>query len=187
MEAIYSPKEDSFLLSKAISEYLDSMNQKQLKNFKFLYLGTGSGIQAEMASEFLSKENILAVDINEEAVRYARNLGFKAVKSDLFSSTDLRDKKFDLIAFNPPYLPEDEFDSGLDTTGGENGDELIIAFLQVAKNYLSDNGVILLLLSSLTPREKIEAEIKDNYKKEIVSNKKLFFETLEVFRLTKNS
>lgn len=181
---IYSPAEDSFLLSQSLKDFFESLPEEKLKNFKFLDMGTGSGIQAETASEFLSRENIFCSDLNEDAVKFVKKLGFKVIQSDLFSNPKFAGKKFDLISFNPPYLPKDEFDSEIDTTGGENGDEIPLAFLISAKNFLNDDGKIFLLISSLTPKEKIEKEIQNqNLKKEIVATKKLFFEQLEVWKI----
>ncbi len=183
---IYPPKEDSFLLAEAVSEYLENLSDKEKTELKVLDLGTGSGIQAEKISEFIPKENLLAADINPEAVKYVKQLGFDSVKSDLFSSSLIQNKKFDLVVFNPPYLPEDEsgFDSEPDTTGGEKGHETILNFLRVVKNYLSKSGKVFIVVSSLTPAKEINEEIKNqNFKKEIVKEKKFFFEKLEVWKL----
>jgi len=183
---VYAPAEDSFLLSQVIEDYLESKNKEELEKLTFLDMGTGSGIQSETASQFIPKDNIYAVDINEAAVKLVKSKGFKATRSDLFSDIKLRAMKFDIIAFNPPYLPEDEegFDNLPDTTGGEKGDEVALVFLQVSKNYLTQNGVIFLLVSSLTPTEKLKAEIQQQGKKlEVVASKKLFFETLEVWKI----
>ena len=88
--------------------------------------------------------------------------------------------KFDLILFNPPYLPEDKFDKGLDTTGGKNGSEVINKFLIQAKRYLNKNGKILILTSSLT--KKINWQI---YSKKKLAEKRIFFETLYVWELSR--
>ena len=183
---VYSPAEDSFILSQALDEYFESLSEKQRKETFFLDMGTGSGIQSETVSEYISKDNILAVDVNPAAVKLVKNLGFNAIRSDLFASPELKGKKFEVIAFNPPYLPKDEegFDDLPDTTGGEKGDEIPLAFLSAAKNYLTENGVIFLLVSSITPRERLEEEIKkQGKKKEVVAKKKLFFESLEVWKI----
>jgi len=143
---IYEPKEDSFLLEKAVRKYA--------KGKSFLDMGSGSGIAAEAAKETGAK-SILASDINQEAVDFLKNKGILAVKSDLF---DKIKGKFDIIAFNPPYLPKDkreDKESSLATTGGKKGDEIILKFLKDALKHLENNGVILLILSSLTPKGRI--------------------------------
>ena len=185
---IYEPAEDSFLLAKHA--------RKQLKGIlienpaaRALDMGTGSGIQAEACAESgVKKKNIFAVDINTEAVKLAKKKGFNAVLSGLFSniSKKRRKEKFDLIIFNPPYLPEDKtgHDKGKDTTGGRLGDETILRFLRQAKSYLSDNGKILIVISSLTPKSRIKKEIeKQNLKCRVLETQTLFFERLEVWML----
>ena len=84
-------------------------------------MGTGSGIQAITAGQ--TALNVIAVDINPEAVRFAkRNIianGLRTrspvVHSDLFSSLHSEDK-FDVILFTPPYLkgtPKSDLDHAL--------------------------------------------------------------------------
>ena len=68
----------------------------------------------------VKKENIFGIDINQNAVEYCKNLGFNCIQSDLFENFK-KEKKFDLIIFNPPYLPLDENEpknSRKETTGG---------------------------------------------------------------------
>jgi methylase of polypeptide subunit release factors len=48
-------------------------------------------------------------------------------------------------------LREDK-ESALATTGGKQGDELILKFLKQAQKHLTKKGIILLVLSSLTPQ-----------------------------------
>ena len=143
-------------------------------------MGTGSGIQAEtLLNQGIKKENILCSDIDKEAVRRVKSRGFKTIGSDVFSKIK---GKFDLISFNPPYLPEDTQDKEKDTTGGKLGDETILAFLQQAKNHLKKEGKIFLLFSSLTPQKRIIKEIKkQKFKILAFKEKNLFFERLFVF------
>ena len=136
---IYEPEEDSYLLEKYV---------KILAKGKVLDMGTGSGILA-IAAKNKCKE-IMAVDINPEAVALVQKKGIKAIESDLFSEVE---GKFDTIIFNPPYLPEDDREdeeSKKITTGGKNGNELIERFLKQAKNYLQKEGIILIVFSSLS-------------------------------------
>jgi release factor glutamine methyltransferase len=175
---IYTPKEDSFFLAKQLEKFLKTKD----KNIKVLDMGTGSGILAETALKSgIHKKNILAVDINPEAVKKLTARGIKSIHSDLFSEVK---KKFDLVVFNPPYLPQHRYDKEKDTTGGKKGDETIIRFLKQVNKYLKKDGAVLLLLSSLTPRKKIDKELQEqNLKKRKLAEKKLFFEKLEVWLL----
>lgn len=174
---MYSPREDSYFLAEETAKLL---KKEKNKNIKILDLGTGTAFQAENIFN-LGFKNILCSDIDKEAVKSARKLGFKAVKSDLFSKIK---KKFDLIVFNPPYLPEDKYDKEKDTAGGKKGDETILRFLKQAKSHLKKNGKILLLISSLTPKPRIKAELKNqSLKSEKIAVKNLFFEQLEILEI----
>ncbi len=187
---IYQPAEDSYLLAEIVSDYLKKLSKKEKNNIKFLDMGTGSGIQAETCLKSgIPNKNIIAVDINPEPIRYIKNLnlGIKIIHSDLFSKI-LKNKetKFDLIIFNPPYLPEHKYDKLLDTTGGKHGDETIIKFIKQLKYYLAKNGVCFLLTSSLTPELKWKKQAKQNnlnIKK--LATKNLFQERLYVWKITK--
>ena len=142
-------------------------------------MGTGSGILSETASKFLDKKNILAADINPDAIKIVKQKGFKTIKTNLFKEIK---EKFDLITFNAPYLPKDKRepkDSQLATTGGKRGDEISLKFLKQAKKHLNKNGKIFLLISSLTPLDKLN---KFNLK--IVPKKKIFMEELLILQST---
>ena len=172
---IYEPAEDSFLLQKQVKKYS--------KGKSVLEIGTGSGIQIQTAIKSGAKK-ILATDINEEVLRTLETKKINFRKSDLFSNIS---EKFDLIIFNPPYLPEDkreDLESQLATTGGKNGDEIILKFLKQSPKHLNNNGKILLLISSLTPQSRIDKFlIKLKLSKKKLSEKKLFMEKLEVWEL----
>jgi len=169
---IYEPAEDSFLLQKYVKKYAKG---------KVLDLGAGSGIQALAALK--KTKDVLAVDINEEAISLLKEKGIKSQVSDLFSNVK---EKFDLIIFNPPYLPKDENepeDSALTTTGGKKGYEIIEKFLQHAKKFLEKEGKILLVCSSLTGDvEKMFKKYGYEFKK--LEEKKEFFEKLFVYLLS---
>lgn len=175
---IYEPAEDSSLLAEEVKKYANGKS--------FLDMGTGSGIQS-MAAKSSGAEKILSVDINEEAVTHVKKIGFKAIKSNLFSKVKGR---FDLIAFNPPYLPEDEREdkeSSLSTSGGEKGDEIILRFLKQSIKHLKSEGIILLLLSSLTPKKNIlKLASKLKLKHRVLASKKIFMEELQVWLIERD-
>ena len=168
---LYDPREDSFLLAKYIRKYSKG---------KVLDVGAGTGILAEIALK--NTNDVLAIDINEEAVEFCRKKGINAIKSDLFEK--IKDK-FDLIIFNPPYLPRDDDEDEeirLITTGGEKGYEVIERFLKEARDHLNKNGIILIVFSTLTG--DVESLIKKyRYKYELLEEKPLFFEKLKVLKL----
>ncbi len=165
---IYEPREDSLLLKKHVKQYAHG---------KVLDMGTGSGIQALAAKE--NADKVVAADINEKAVEHVNSKGIDARVSDLFSNID---GKFDLIIFNPPYLPEQEGENGLALSGGKKGHELSIRFLKQAKKHLNENGKILLVASSLAGNIK---ELGKNlgYKIKCLETEKYFFEKISVYLL----
>lgn len=170
---IYQPREDSYLLEKEVMKFA--------RGKKVIDMGTGSGIQA-LAAKRAGAKSVIACDINPEAVKTVLAKGIDAVESDLFSKiTD----KFDLIIFNPPYLPEDEREdeeSRLITSGGKRGDEIILRFIKQAKDRLNKDGKILLLISNLTPQKEIVSLIKKlglSYR--VLEESKFDFERLEVW------
>ena len=179
---IYFPSDDSYLLSKELKKFC--------KDKSILDIGSGSGIQAETAITAKCK-SVLATDIAPEAIKllkskFKHNKNIHIIISNLFSKIP-RKMKFDIIVFNPPYLPLDKSEpkeSQKATTGGKKGDEIILKFLKQAPNYLSNSGFILLLTSSLTPMKRINSLLYSlSLKKTLISSKKLFFETLYVWKI----
>ncbi|MDO8538767.1 MAG: methyltransferase, partial [archaeon] len=122
-ETIYFPREDSEILTE---------NIHAKKNSFVLDLGTGSGIQAIIA---LSQgARVLSVDVDENALKCCENnvktnklqKNHSIRKSNLFESIP---EKFDLILFNPPYVPTNEIKFA-ETDGGKLGRKIIDEFLQ---------------------------------------------------------
>ncbi|HLD88970.1 MAG TPA: HemK2/MTQ2 family protein methyltransferase [Candidatus Nanoarchaeia archaeon] len=182
---IYQPAEDSFLLQEQVRLFW-----KKRRIRKAIDMGTGTGIQAIEASKFSGE--VLAVDINEGALNIARKniekkaiKNIKLIKSNLFGR--IPKQKFDLIIFNPPYLPEEDNQQDKQqkspvVDGGKKGHEVIELFLGQARNYLANGGAILLLFSTLTG--DVEAVMKkQNYKFKKLAEEKLFMEKLFVYEL----
>ena len=166
---IYEPDEDSLLIKKYIGKYAKG---------RVLDIGTGSGVLALEAMKY--SKNVEACDISKSSVSFVREKGVNAYVSDLFSNVS---GKFDLIIFNPPYLPLDlreDKESRVVTTGGEKGNEILERFLKDAKKFLNVHGKVLIVVSSLTPDvEKLLS--KYDFKFEILEKKKISFEELIVY------
>lgn len=175
MSFIYQPAEDSYLLSEVL--------KKEIKNkeIKVLEIGSGSGIQIDTLLILgLNPCNIFSTDINPVAVNYLKKKfpNIKIIKSYLFSKVK---EKFDIIIFNPPYLPEEHREpksSQLATTGGKQGSKIINRFLKQAKNHLNKNGKIYLITSSLTKDVNWKG-----YERKVLARKKLFFEEIYIWEL----
>ncbi len=202
---VYIPKEDSYL----ILEVIKALN---LKNKRVLDMGTGTGILAIEA--YLKGAYVDAVDINKEALEYAtkqynklRRSILKKTKnkgtirffwSDLFSKID-KNKKYDYIFFNAPYLPsggrkfdvirrnEKELDLDIDTIGGKYGYELLVKFIKSLNYYLKKDGKCFIVYSSLSKPEKIkEAASSCLLSLKEIKKKHVFFEDIIVASLERN-
>ena len=170
---IYEPSDDSFFFKEFLENFFSKKSTKEKDSLTFLDMGTGSGILALPATKFLKKENITAADINEKAIKKLNKQKINKIHTNLFKNLK---NSFDIIVFNAPYLPQDKRepkDSQLATTGGLKGDEISLKFIQQAKDHLNKNGKIFLLISSLTPMNKIK-----KFSTKIVARKKIFMEEL---------
>ncbi len=86
-------------------------------------------------------------------------------------------------------MPEDkreDKESRKATTGGKRGDEIILKFINQANNYLSKDGIILIVISSLTPQNRINKLLsKLKLKKKLLAKQSFFMENLQVWQVKK--
>ena len=188
---IYPPAEDSYLMSRILKEQIPHLI-KQNPDARFLEIGAGSGIHLQTALSLgIKNENIFSSDIDKRAVSHCNMLGFRCIHSDLFEAFKgggsvggtLVPLKYDIIIFNPPYLPSDSREpksSKIATTAGKKGNEIILRFLQQAKSHLNKNGKIFLITSSLS--EDVDFK-KMGYEAKEIGCEKLFFERLCIWEL----
>src|SRR6516162_160826 len=134
-----------------------------LRGKSFLDVGCGSGLIGMCAAR--AGAQVVAIDINEEAVRCARanaerhELPIKVQQSDLFSALGAR--QFDAIAFNPPFLLGTA-ESAADRAfyGGLNFD-VIRTFAADVHAHLRPGGVIYIILSTDIDIPGIEQIFRD--------------------------
>jgi release factor glutamine methyltransferase len=152
VETVYQPAEDSKLLADTAVDYAESGDW-------VLDLGTGSGYIAYRFDEETAA-NVVGSDLNPDACQQAREAGVSVVRADKLSA--FRDNAFDVVAFNPPYLPTDpdrEWDDWMEAalSGGESGREVIEPFLDDLRRVLAPDGDAFLLVSSLTGIDAVRA------------------------------
>jgi len=170
LPGVYPPVfQDSTELAKAVLVAVK-------KGDSVLDFGCASGVVSVFAAGKASK--ITAVDISERAVECARKNAelhgflhkFKALKSNLFSA--LKGKKFDLIAFNPPFSPAKP-KSALEAPTADFNYSTLRRFLRLAREHLSERGRILLAFSDYANLALLESlVVKNGYSKKTLSKAK---------------
>jgi release factor glutamine methyltransferase len=149
-DQVYPVREDSLLLLEAA---LDEVKPSD----RVLDIGTGSGY---IARHLVGKAAlIIATDVNPHACRIASSEGCGMGVARVDLTAGLRGQ-FDLILFNPPYLPtkpgeriNDWLEKALD--GGESGREVIGRLLPDLPRVLAPGGRFLLVFSEVTGVEDV--------------------------------
>jgi release factor glutamine methyltransferase len=183
-EGVYEPAEDSFMLAE---------HAKKLKG-KILDMGTGCGIVALTNAKENRKNFVEGCDVNEKAVENARhNARINRIKNARFFVSDLfenipKNKKYDWIVFNPPYLPtgnNEKIEGGLNAAfdGGRSGRKVLDRFLKGCKEHLKKGGGLMLLSSSLNGHEETLKKLERmGFRVEVLCEERFFFERLYVVR-----
>lgn len=174
-EGRYLPAEDSYLLRDAA---------KGLSGGACLEIGFGSG--AVVSS--LSQRFRLAVGtdvLRLDEARLARSPGVDLVLADRAGC--FRDGSFDLVLFNPPYLPsEDVEDAAVD--GGRFGVEVPTAFLEDGARVMKPRGTLLALVSDSGDVDAFLARGRElGLKARRVAGLRVFFENLLVFKMERSA
>ena len=184
VDNVYEPAEDSFLLAD---------NLKVIEGDTVVDMGTGCGILGIIAAT--KAKRVVAIDINPYAVRCAKQNAelnsvagkISFIQGNLFAPIRMR-TEFDVIAFNPPYLPSEsvEEDSWLRQawSGGISGRDVVESFIREARNYLKPDGAVYLILSTIS---NIETSLHDfegtGLRASVIAQQDLpFFETIVLLK-----
>jgi release factor glutamine methyltransferase len=148
-----------------------------------LEIGAGSGIVLKALHE--SFNIVVGTDIDRVSLKHCKD----NLPKDIFlvccdAASALR-YKFDLIVSNPPYLPmKDNEKKDPAIHGDSNGIETTLNFIKSATSVLAENGKILIVVSSFSKNAKIdELIVCMKLKRKVISEKRLFFETLTIIEL----
>ena len=190
--SVYAPSDDTEMLAEAALAQASSGSS-------ILEIGTGSGaVILSLAKSGKKFSSLVAVDISPEAIKASRTNAKKNsissgavrfLQSDLFSALP-SSSRFDLILFNPPYLPTQNTDKvrgslNLALDGGRDGLKTVRPFLAKAGRFLAPRGRILMVVSSLQPIGKLEALLtRHKFVYRSLASQSFFFEKLEIWELS---
>jgi release factor glutamine methyltransferase len=177
---VYSPEADTLMM-------LAAARAEARPGDRVLEVGTGSGLIAAEIEQVVTL--IVATDINPHAVFCAGKAGVEVVRTDLFAGIR---GSFDLVLFNPPYLPtqpvermDDWLEYALD--GGENGRAVIERVARDIGNVLAPDGRFLLLISSLTGLSAVQVLFTgQGYSARIVLQQDVEDEVLYVLKIIRD-
>jgi len=187
---VYEPSEDTFLL-------LDSINVKT--NQKVLEIGAGTGIISLYCAQ--KGATVICSDINPYATKII-NKNKQENQKQLKGSIEVRTgdlfeivqekETFDIIIFNPPYLPttKDEkkgiselYSKSFD--GGPTGLMVTINFLKQLKPYLKKDGKAYFIYSSLSKKQQLEQTFKSlSFKYSIIKQLRCDDEILSIYQIS---
>ena len=171
---LYLPSDDSIFLSNVVNQY---------HGVTALEIGTNSGI---ILRELLKNFSIVVgTDIDFYSLRHVLKMSRNERVICCDAAAALGNIIFDMIVFNPPYLPTIKNHSDKTTDGGSSGIEVSIHFLLSAIDKLSSNGKILMMVSTLSDIEELDTFIvKNNLIKKEIAQKDLFYETLKIIEIS---
>jgi len=183
LETVYQPAEDSRLLAEAAVGVAEGGD-------RVLEVGTGSGWVADrIASE--TGATVVGIDVSREACAQTRDRGLPVVQGDLVSP--VRAETFDLVCFNPPYLPtppEMEWDDAMEAalSGGETGRAVVEPFLEDVGRVVAPGGRVLLLVSTLTDVDAVrDFAARCGLDSTVLEEASFPFERLVVLRLERSA
>lgn len=179
------PRVDSEILVEKAIEYINNENLNTM-----LDMCTGSGCIGISITKNSNIKYTTLIDISKEALEIAnKNIILNkidkkcsTIHSDLFSSLNNSNIKYDIIVSNPPYIPTKDI-NGLDTSvkkeptialdGGKDGMNFYRKILKQALNYLNNNAVLIFEIG-YDELEKFKKIINRYAEYEIVENLKDF-------------
>ena len=185
---VYEPSDDSELMVEAARKYSFG---------KVLDLGCATGIFGIASAQKKEVSSVVCADLNPAAVELAKKNAvlngvekkISFIQTDLFSAFSSSSKpkeKFDVIGFNPPYLPTTPAEKvhgtlNLAFDGGKSGRKITDKFLSGFEKHLNSGGILILLQSSLSGVEKTTVVLeKKGFAVGKFASRRFFFEEIAV-------
>jgi release factor glutamine methyltransferase len=192
---VYEPSEDSFLFLDALEHEMEFLRRLQPKFA--VEIGSGSGIVVTALTSVVNDCVYFATDVNPDAcdatVETAELNGaaVSCVQMNLLSN--FRDKFFDVVLFNPPYVvtdPSETVGRGLNRAwaGGLQGRQITNQVLHNLNTSLSEKGVCYMVLLKENNIDEIASLMcKNKFRTEIVIERKIRGEHLYVAKFSRIS
>ncbi len=160
-DRVLIPRFDTEIL---VEQALKAIGEREVR---VLDMCTGSGAIA-ITIDLNSNAEVTASDVSKEALEVAKRNNDELFASVTFVESDLFEKiesKYDLIVVNPPYIPTKDvltldhevkdYEPRLALDGGVDGLDIYRKIAKEYKNYLNENGVLMLEIG-IGQKEAIE-------------------------------
>lgn len=134
------------------------IRRRNLKNGRFLEIGTGAGPIAISLKKHFPEAHVTATDISDEALSLAEEnakrlaVEIDFIESDLFENVPK--EKFDVIVANLPYVPSPklnfvsdqilDFEPMIAIDAGDDGLKYITPLLEQIKPFLANDSIVAL-------------------------------------------
>jgi release factor glutamine methyltransferase len=146
-------------------------DSKKNSSLRVLDIGTGSGCIAVSLAKNLTTPVIDAIDVSEEALKYARknaainNCTVNFSQQDIFSFEKISPDTYDIIVSNPPYVPES--DKNIIQPNILEYEPQLALFVPDSDPLLFYRRILNVVLLAGKPGCKVYFEIHENFGKEI--------------------
>ena len=154
-EGVLIPRPDTEVLVEDIIE-----QAKKIDNPLIVDIGTGSGAISVSLAKYIKDSKVYSLDISDDALEVgqvnAKNNEVEDkitfLKSDVFSSLENEDIKFDIIVSNPPYIRKADiaglevdvknYEPSLALDGGDDGLDFYRKITEDSIKVIKDNGIL---------------------------------------------
>lgn len=154
-EGVLIPRPDTEVLVEDIIE-----QAKKIDNPLIVDIGTGSGAISVSLTKYIKDSKVYSLDISDDALEIgqvnAKNNEVEDritfLKSDVFSSLENEEIKFDIIVSNPPYIRKADiaglevdvknYEPSLALDGGDDGLDFYRKITEDSIKFIKDNGIL---------------------------------------------